>query len=216
MNTESLIKLARILARHRGLKLTTISTYAANDGKLLTRLQGGASITIRRHDNILQWFSDDWPSDLEWPPDIPRPTSSASVTQAPIYRNGASEPSPDPTVSDPLESVTRALERRVAALDAMDMEAALAAEEAAITCGSTLNAEGQIASPRALCLALGVPRYVYDQVVRTYADGRPGQHKLPRRLRAGKSASERMLRALIACGDARFQSRRPGAAVLAS
>ena len=102
-----------------------------------------------------------------------------------------------------MESVTRML-------DAGD-------EPAAIECAMALNANGLIASPNALCQALRVERYVYDQIVKRYADGRPGEHKLPRRLLGGKkSSSQRMLLALVAAGDERFQSRRRGMAPQAS
>ena len=30
-------------------------------------------LTTRRAARAIQWFSDNWPSDLEWPAEIPRP-----------------------------------------------------------------------------------------------------------------------------------------------
>ena len=67
-----------------------------------------------------------------------------------------------------------------------------------------LGTNGEVASPTALCRALGVSRFVYAGVVRRYRDGTGATH-WPR---AG-SASERVLGALVALGDERFASRRP-------
>ena len=208
MNTEYLIQVAQILARHRGLKLTTISTYVANDGKLLTRLRDGHDITMRRHARILQWFSDQWPIDLPWPPDIPRPAPSEFVSQPPKYkngsRNGSATPAPTPAPDDPSAAVNAALTRKADAIDAMDTGAVIAAEEEAIAAAMALNAKGQIASADALCRALGVSRQAYYNVVRHYADGGAKMNKPPSKRR---SATRRVLLALVAAGDARFQSR---------
>ena len=76
MNTETLVTLAKAYAAHSGKTLSTVSTYAAGDGKFFPRLQGGAGCTLKRANRIIRWFSDGWPADLEWPRDIPRPTKS--------------------------------------------------------------------------------------------------------------------------------------------
>ncbi|MFZ5749878.1 MAG: hypothetical protein ACOY5U_02310 [Pseudomonadota bacterium] len=76
MNTDTLIELARAYGAHRGLTLSTVSTYAAADGKFFAQIGKGASCTIRKAERIAQWFSDNWPADLEWPRAIPRPPKS--------------------------------------------------------------------------------------------------------------------------------------------
>ncbi len=116
------------------------------------------------YNRVLQWFSDHWPGELPWPPDIPRPAPSPDSLAA------AAGPAAQRATPDP---ITR------------------------------LNARGQIANPNALCQSLDIRRYVYDQVIRHYADGRSRQHKIPRR----GCASRRVFDALIAAGDARFAFR---------
>lgn len=74
MDNGQLIRLGQAYAAHVRLELSTVSTYAANDGKWLARLQGGASCTLRKAATVFRWFADHWPADLEWPADIPRPT----------------------------------------------------------------------------------------------------------------------------------------------
>lgn len=76
MNTDALVELAEAFAAHRGLTMSTVSTYAANDGKFFGSMKdGGASCTFRRAAKVLQFFSDNWPSDLEWPKGIERPST---------------------------------------------------------------------------------------------------------------------------------------------
>ena len=73
MFTEHLLHLAKLHASKSGLALSTLATYAANDGGLFGRLKRGRDVTSRRAERIIQWFSDNWPVDLDWPADIPRP-----------------------------------------------------------------------------------------------------------------------------------------------
>lgn len=81
MNTEHIIKLAETYGKHRSLELSTVSTYAENDGKWLPRLKAGSGCTLRRAARVLNWFSANWPADLEWPREIPRPTSEAEASR---------------------------------------------------------------------------------------------------------------------------------------
>lgn len=76
MNPEFLTRLAEAYAQHRALKLSTVSTYAANAGAFFAGLKNGNSCTFRKAQNVTAWFSDHWPADLEWPRDIPRPQKS--------------------------------------------------------------------------------------------------------------------------------------------
>ena len=73
MDKKQLVILGETYAKHLGLELSTVSTYAANDGKWLGGLRGSASCTLRRAAAVVQWFSTHWPADLEWPPSIQRP-----------------------------------------------------------------------------------------------------------------------------------------------
>lgn len=69
----TLVKLAQAYADHRGRKLSTVSTYAAGDGKFFKSISGAAGCTLERAARIVDWFDANWPRDLEWPRDIPRP-----------------------------------------------------------------------------------------------------------------------------------------------
>ena len=82
MNTSKLVDIAITYAKHRSLTLSTVSTYAANDGKFFVRLSEGAGCTLRKAAMLLQWFSDNWPEDLEWPSDVPRPSPTKAERKA--------------------------------------------------------------------------------------------------------------------------------------
>ena len=78
MNTESITRLFELYSAQSGWTLSTLSTYAAGAGDFYGRLKRGHDVTTRRAARVAQWLSDYWPSDLEWPSDIPRPAPSSS------------------------------------------------------------------------------------------------------------------------------------------
>ena len=179
--------MAERYARHHGLALSTVGRLAGGHGHFFERVADGR-VTIRRVGRAVQWFSDCWPAELEWPEELQRP---APGPEAPAE------------AADPLQAVRAAHERVAAAAASGDSMALHAAEEAALKAGSTLRADGRIASPVALCEALHVSRDIYYDVVRRFAGTRGAR----RHTRTG-SASERVLGALVASGDTRFALRR--------
>lgn len=76
MNTTDMIEQAKTYSEHTGRALSTIGSYAVRDGKFFDRLQSGGGCTLKTAGRLLSWFSDNWPSDLEWPRSIPRPQKS--------------------------------------------------------------------------------------------------------------------------------------------
>ena len=79
MATEHLLHLAEAYATHRGLKLSTVATYAANAGVFFSNIQAGKSCTLRTYERVVGWFDTNWPADLEWPRHIPRPSRRKAV-----------------------------------------------------------------------------------------------------------------------------------------
>jgi len=191
--TRSLLDLAEAFSTATGRSVTTVSRRATGSGMTFARIRNGGGITTRRAARAVQWFSDHWPRDLTWPGDVPRPTPS------PDSPAGRPEPPPD----DPVAAVREEHEKVDAAMLADDWDAVYRHEDRELRAGMTLGADGRIASVEALCLALGVARDVYQDVVRRYADGRGGG-----RPRSPDSDTGRTLRALAMSGDARFASRR--------
>ena len=77
MKTIDLVTLSETYASHVGLALSTVSTYAANDGKYFGKIKSGAGCTIAKAERLVDWFDQNWPADLAWPADVPRPSEQA-------------------------------------------------------------------------------------------------------------------------------------------
>ena len=79
MEQNHLVILATELARHIDRSLMTIARRAGVHARLFERLEEGAGCNIRTFIQTMQWFADNWPEDLEWPRDVPRPTQKKEV-----------------------------------------------------------------------------------------------------------------------------------------
>jgi hypothetical protein len=73
----TLLLLADLFAQHEGITHFAVSMRALGKGDFFLKLgRPGAGCHIRTAERLMRWFSDRWPSDLEWPADIPRPPKS--------------------------------------------------------------------------------------------------------------------------------------------
>lgn len=50
-----------------------VANLAGRDGKFFTRIRNGRSCSVDTLNNLVQWFSDNWPHESEWPKGIGRP-----------------------------------------------------------------------------------------------------------------------------------------------
>ncbi|AXI50384.1 hypothetical protein C1J04_05440 [Sulfitobacter sp. SK025] len=73
METDTLIKLAESFTAHAGGSEATISNKVTTNARLFKRLRDGKGCAVSTFNAALVWFSENWPADLEWPADIPRP-----------------------------------------------------------------------------------------------------------------------------------------------
>ena len=55
------------------LSASTIARAAAGDWRFFERVQT-RSFTARKYDEVLRWFSSNWPDGAVWPEDVDRPT----------------------------------------------------------------------------------------------------------------------------------------------
>ena len=81
MKIDDIKILFEIYAKHTGLAKSTISLKVANKGHFLKELNAGRTLTFRRCEKIISWFSDNWPQDLAWPATIDRPTQSTTKNE---------------------------------------------------------------------------------------------------------------------------------------
>lgn len=77
-----LVLLCDAFAGHKNISHWRVSYLAKGNGQFFKRLREGASCTLRTASEVTQWFSDNWPVDLEWPEGIHRPTPSGTEDAA--------------------------------------------------------------------------------------------------------------------------------------
>jgi len=74
---------AEAYAATRKIGLTTVGRIAAGDWRFFTKLQNGeTTFTARKYDDVISWFSVNWPVDAAWPAEVRRPVVTASAPQA--------------------------------------------------------------------------------------------------------------------------------------
>lgn len=77
MITETdLLAIVDAFAVATGTSDTTISSRVFSDSKKLDAMRRGASITLRRANEALKWFSDNWPESADWPANVNRPAEN--------------------------------------------------------------------------------------------------------------------------------------------
>lgn len=69
----SLLDLADRFEAACGVTPATAAKRALNDNTFFARIEGGAGFSVRTADRLLQWFSDNWPADAQWPEGLDRP-----------------------------------------------------------------------------------------------------------------------------------------------
>ncbi|TGT72942.1 hypothetical protein EN802_13775 [bacterium M00.F.Ca.ET.159.01.1.1] len=75
-----LLTLLQLFSERKGLAESTIGRLCIKDGAFFPRLRAGSSLSVRKYDEIVLWFSESWPEGLEWPEDINRPTRSLAAS----------------------------------------------------------------------------------------------------------------------------------------
>lgn len=70
---DSVLLLATRYTEATGRRWGGVSTDASNDGKTFDRIAAGKVVTVQRCERIIQWFSDNWPADCDWPAQVDRP-----------------------------------------------------------------------------------------------------------------------------------------------
>ncbi len=65
-----------MFALYHGRKEATVSNWCVGHARLFQRMRAQKGCTVETLHNVLQWFSDNWPAELEWPTDIQRPKKS--------------------------------------------------------------------------------------------------------------------------------------------
>ncbi|RYC10051.1 hypothetical protein [Ciceribacter ferrooxidans] len=70
---SNLLQLASAYGAATSLSDSTIGRLCAADGRFFSRIRDGATFTVKKYDEVIAWFSRQWPEGAEWPADVPRP-----------------------------------------------------------------------------------------------------------------------------------------------
>ena len=73
---KDLIDLADAFAGHMRISHWRVSYLTRGDGQFFKRLREGKGCTVKTASAVFSWFDANWPADLAWPRDIPRPSRS--------------------------------------------------------------------------------------------------------------------------------------------
>lgn len=76
MQLNHLTILAEAFAKHTDRSEATVSNLVVSHARLFKRLRDGKGCSVATYNNVMAWFSKNWPEDLEWPSDIPRPVAA--------------------------------------------------------------------------------------------------------------------------------------------
>ena len=81
MTIEHLDRLAHAIETNGVTSHWQLGVQAAGSAKFFHDLRTGRrrTCTLGTYERVVQWFSDYWPDDLEWPADIPRPAPRAGA-----------------------------------------------------------------------------------------------------------------------------------------
>lgn len=76
-----LMTLAERYGAARDLGEATVGRHCAADGRFFLRLREGKTFTAKKYDEVVNWFSRNWPGGVEWPPEVPRPSQLSEAAE---------------------------------------------------------------------------------------------------------------------------------------
>ena len=90
---DNVVILSSLYADTTGRQITTVGRLCCGDSRLVKRLKCHGSLSRRVYLRITQWFSNNWPHNLPWPDDIPRPAPSPDSPAAQPAATASNVPS---------------------------------------------------------------------------------------------------------------------------
>lgn len=80
---ENLLRCAAVYAEAKEIGLSTLGRLAAGDWRFFDNLnKDDKTFTARKYDEVVKWFSDNWPADKDWPKDLVRPEGASSERES--------------------------------------------------------------------------------------------------------------------------------------
>ena len=78
-----LLTLAERFSAARQLESATVGRLCAADGRFFLRIREGKTFTAKKYDEVVAWFSANWPDETPWPCDVPRVDETHGCVQVP-------------------------------------------------------------------------------------------------------------------------------------
>lgn len=82
MDTRHILTLVERLSAHLARSEMTLAKRAGVHSRLVMRLRAGEGCTVGTFTKMMGWLDANWPSDLEWPPEVPRPSAKDRKVRA--------------------------------------------------------------------------------------------------------------------------------------
>ena len=77
MTGDDLLTLARLYTAHHGISLRQLGRRALQGNhKFFVRLEAGDGVNTKSIERARLWLAENWPPEVPWPDDIPRPVAS--------------------------------------------------------------------------------------------------------------------------------------------
>jgi hypothetical protein len=76
---RNLLTVAEAYSAKREVSFSTLGRQAAGDWRFFDHLREGAkTFTARKYDQVMVWFSNNWPDSVAWPEGIERPVQEVA------------------------------------------------------------------------------------------------------------------------------------------
>lgn len=77
---DNLLSCATAFAKQRKVALSTLGKMSAGDAPFFQRLTDPSkTFTAQKYDDVMLWFSANWPDDIEWPDGVFRPAVAPPI-----------------------------------------------------------------------------------------------------------------------------------------
>ncbi len=72
-----LLTLSNAFCKAKDLGESTVGRHCAADSRFFSRIRDGKTFTAKKYDEVVSWFSSNWPDGYDWPKAVPRPLEAA-------------------------------------------------------------------------------------------------------------------------------------------
>lgn len=78
---EHLLTCAASYCAATGLADSTVGRVVTADGRFFERLRDGKTFTVKKYDDVIRWFSANWPDAVVWPDNVPKPKADINTNE---------------------------------------------------------------------------------------------------------------------------------------